>query len=66
VVQQQQTRRALLSQSAAAAAGLLLLRVPAASAAGPLDDIARQLTRPEITPLEVRQQHQGGPASCSI
>ncbi|KAF6256173.1 hypothetical protein COO60DRAFT_140330 [Scenedesmus sp. NREL 46B-D3] len=50
--QQQHTRRALLSQSAAAAAGVLLLRAPGASAAGPLDNIARQLTRPDITPLE--------------
>jgi hypothetical protein len=50
----QQTRRALLSQTAAAAAGLWLLRAPAAFAAGPLDNIARQLTRPDITPLEVR------------
>lgn len=51
-VQQQQGRRALLSQAAAAAAGIMLLRTPAASAQGPLNDIARQLTRPEITPLE--------------
>jgi hypothetical protein len=51
---QQQSRRALLSQTAAAAAGLMLLRAPTASAAGPLDNIARQLTRPDITPLDVR------------
>jgi hypothetical protein len=63
---QQQTRRALLSQAAAAAAGLLLLRAPTASAAGPLDNIARQLTRPDITPLGVRQQQIWGQyCSCN-
>jgi hypothetical protein len=61
-VQQQQSRRALLSQSAAAAAGLMLLQAPSAYAVGPLDNIARQLTRPEITPLEVRQQQGGSTA----